>query len=552
MANTHRIVLATLLAIATLGCTSYTDLDRQQGLAYDEYVRDSKTVYAKIGDPSAEPTAEMLRAMILKNQSFEMDLMPIGYWNYVHLGSKFSKHVNEDEVIGWADNGVTVMKGPEWSWNDEKQLAHMKELLGWAEKHDVKVMVRDWRMYKTEDGSTERAEASIADFATHPAFFGYHCYDEPRFDPEKPEELGVVEQPLWMREQLPDARPFVTAGAFTTGAHTYMGTESYPAYFDRFGDEGALDFFSANQYAGMYRGRLGWNNHFTTMRLLREASWRHGIPFWTTLCSVSHFGMAPVTYDTQNWQFNTAVASGSTGVLWYYYYMRNPQKDYRGSPVDAFWDRTPTWDVMRKIHKGFHGRYGDLFLNLAVTRVSFLPDGYGGGNVLEPDSSVVVANAVAASDETVPLLISEFIDLEGGRYAMVVNLSRDKSVFMGVKYPGDDVQIYSYDWESQGRERGGASDNRYGYPRPESRRDDALVVSYQLAPGDAFLQRVDSTLIRESELTLQMRQLTGLEPQEPLAIERAREAVANAQDDTQRADAQAKLDELLAKHEAGE
>jgi hypothetical protein len=541
----HAIVSVVLLGALTAGCTSYTVEQQNQGHAYDDYTHLSRTTYAAIGDPTLEPTAEDLRAMILKNQSLEMDLMPIGYWNYVHLGTPFVEHLDEEGVMGWAENGVTVMKGPEWSANDEDQKAHVKKMLDWCDTHGVKMMVRDWRMYRREDGNTESAQASIADFADHPAFFGYHCYDEPRFDPDKPEELGVVAQPLWMREQFPDARPFVTAGAFSPGAHNYMGTESYPAYFDRFGDEGALDFFGANQYAGMYQGRMGWNEHFGTMRLLREASWKHGIPFWTTLCSVSHFGMPPVTHDTQNWQFNTAVASGSTGVMWYYYYMRNPQKDYHGSPIDAFWERTPTWDVMRKIHMGFHGRYGDLFMNLAVTRVSFLPDGYGGGDAFAKDTSDVVGNVVAANDETIPLMISEFVDLEGRRYAMFVNLDREKSAFMGVKYPGDDVQIYAYDWESGGNERRGASDNRYGVPSPVQRRDDALVASYQLGPGDAFVQRVDSTAIRQSELTLQMREMAGLDPQEPLEIELARAAVDRARNDDERQKAQAKLDALL-------
>jgi hypothetical protein len=329
-----------------------------------------------------------------------------------------------------------------------------------------------------------------------------------------------------------------------------MGVESYPDYFDRFGREEALDFFSANQYAGMYQGRVGWNDYFTTMRLLREASWRYGIPFWTTLCSVSHFGMPNVTHDTQNWQFNTAVASGSTGVLWYYYYMRNPQKDYRDSPIDAFWERTDTWDVMRKIHQGFHGRYGDLFLNMAVTRVSFLPDGYGGGNVFEKDTSDVVGNVLAASDETIPLMISEFVDLEGRRYAMFVNLDRERSVFMGVRYPGEDVEIYAYRWNSGGEEYRWAADNAYGVPSPVQRRGDALIASYQLGPGDAFLQRVDSTQIRQSELTLEMRELSGLAPQEPLDVELARQALTRADNDEARQKAQAELDARLARHAA--
>ncbi len=218
--------------------------------------------------------------------------------------------------------------------------------------------------------------------------------------------------------------------------------------------------------------------------------------------------------------------------------------------IDAFWERTDTWEVMRKIHQGFHGRYGDLFLNMAVTRVSFLPDGYGGGNVFEKDTSDVVGNVLAASDETIPLMISEFVDLEGRRYAMFVNLDRERSVFMGLRYPGEDVEIYAYRWNSGGEEYRWAADNAYGVPSPVQRRGDALIASYQLGPGDAFLQRVDSTQIRQSELTLEMRELSGLAPQEPLDVELARQALTRADNDEARQKAQAELDARLARHAA--
>ncbi len=537
-------MLALSLLLALASC--YTPEQRAHGLAYNDYIHASRTTYAAIGNPSAEPSPEALRAMILRNQSLEMDLMPIGYWNYVGLYSdRFASHVTEEEVIGWAENGVTVMKGPEWSPNDPAQEAHMRQLLDWCETHGVQLMVRDWRMYRPEDGSPANAQASIEAFARHPAFFGYHCLDEPRFDPDNPNDLGPVTQPLWMREQWPDSRPFVSAGAFAPGAHTYMGTESYAAWLDRFGDAEALDFFSANQYAGVYSGRAGWNDYFANMRLLREASWRHGIPFWTTLCSVSHFGMPHITYDTQIWQFNTAIASGSTGVLWYYYYMRDPQKDYRDSPIDAFWRRTPTWNVMRDIHQGFHRRYGDLFLNMAVTSVTFAPHGYGGGSVYEKGTSIVAGNVMAISDPDIPLMISEFVDLEGQRYVMIVNLDRESSVFMAVRYDGEDVEIYSYNWE--GREYRGPSYAAYAVPSPVQRRPDALVAGYQLGPGEAFVQRVDSTLIRRSELTLRMRELAGLEPQEPLAVEMARHQLQRASTNEAQQAAQDALNEAIAR-----
>ncbi len=516
---TKLIALTLLLSLAALtGCEpQYTPEDYRRGLAYEVYRVESETQCAQLGDPSMEPTAEMLREMILRNQSFNMNRMPIGYWNYLALYNSYAEHVTEEEVAGWAENGVTLMKGPEFHPDDPEQLARIMELLDWCDQYDVQLMLRDGRAQPPAPGQPDRTAESIADIGSHPAFFGYHLCDEPRFDPETlaQGDYGTAAAAAWMQERIPNARPFVSMGGYSPGAESYVGTEDYVEYVDIFGEHGNLDYFCFNQYGGMGAGRGSWNNYFTNMRVVREASWRYGIPFWVTLASVTHFSMEDVTYQTQIWQFNTAVASGATGVMWYYYYMRDPQKDYRYAPIDSFWRRTETWETMRDIHAGFHRRYGDLFMNLAVTRVTFLPYGYGGGQTFTP--SEVVANARAGYDTTIPMMISEFIDLEGQRYVMVVNLDHERSLFMGMRYPGEDVEIYSYDWN--GNEYRGPAYTAYAVPSPVMRREDCLDAGYMVGPGESFLQRVDSTELRQSELTLRMRELAGLEPQIPLAEE---------------------------------
>ena len=66
------------------------------------------------------------------------------------------------------------------------------------------------------------------------------------------------------------------------------------------------------------------------------------MPFWNTILSVGHHAHRCPNLDEIRWQFNTTVASGANGILWFFYYVREPFQNYRLSPVDEHWDRTQT------------------------------------------------------------------------------------------------------------------------------------------------------------------------------------------------------------------
>jgi hypothetical protein len=139
--------------------------------------------------------------------------------------------------------------------------------------------------------------------------------------------------------------------------------------------------------------------------------------------SVPHFVYRAPSYDDLRWQFNTSLASGAQGILWFFYYMREPHGNYRLAPIDENWDRTPAWHDLRRLHQDFHRRYGDLFLRLVSTRVAFYPKAFAGGTVFAPDdlvSDLTIDNKEYvdeagvrhnAMDPKHPLLLGEFADL---------------------------------------------------------------------------------------------------------------------------------------------
>ncbi len=521
-----RVILCVWLVSLAVGCEPAGQTVQFENTDWTDFIRESDEQWSQYGTPEATPSVEALREIILMNQSFEMDRLPIGYWTYSSLHNEdAASRVTREEVEGWAEIGATIMKGPEWNPDDPRQHAHMMQLLDWCEEFDIQLMIRDHRTSVPTADRPGRIEETLTDVAQHPAFFGFHVCDEPHHIDS--DDYGVARQCAYIRENVPNGRPYVNGGPFHPGVEGFLGVESYDEYIDVFAERGNVNFLAFDIYDQMFAGRAGWNAYFANLRLYREGSWRHGIPYWITPLSSGHYTYEPPTFDDYRWQLNTSVASGAQGILWFFYYMRDPHLNYIDPPINEFWERTQTWDDMQHVHREFHRRFGDLFMNLASTRVTFIPQAYGGGT--DYTGNELTEMIIAPNNMEAPALLGEFIDLEGRRYIMLVNLHRTESVWWCIKFPGEDVQIYNFGWDGQEHRGASAAASRY-----EKGPSGAIGTGYWLRPGQAIVQRVDSTAIRNSELTLAMRALSGLEPQIPLGLELAREELIIAQ---QRVDA---------------
>ena len=294
----------------------------------------------------------------------------------------------------------------------------------------------------------------------------------------------------------PRAEPFINLGPSQPGNEEFIGVEKYSDYVDGAGGVAKVDLLSFDCYYQMHPGTSGWDIYYTNLREMREGGRRHGVPFWATLLSVGHFNYRCPSYDDLRWQFNTAVASGAQGVLYFFYYMRDPHGNYRFPPVDAFWEKTQTYDDLRIVHRAFHQRYGDLFLKLASTRTTFYPTPYGGGQAFTPNE--VLKNVRPLGDGE--LVIGEFVDAEGRRYVMVVNNSTTDNAYVVLTFQGTKVKLYTRDWK--GHERRGLDQSA----RSNGVREGDFRVGYWLAPGQELFQRVDSEMIRTSAISTGIRE----------------------------------------------
>ena len=436
----------------------------------------------------AQEVPKTVRAIIEKTQSFGLKAYPISFWSYTNLG-EHGKYMDEAEVEEWADAGFTVPQSPRCDPKDPQQKAHMLKMLDWAHQRGMKLILCDPRGYATKGPGgagglissdyADGVKAAVKDFGSHPATFGFHVGDEPDAD----FKLAFFECYRVQKQIAPKLHPFANLLPWYPGAPKRAGADTWPNYLDEFVQKSNADLISYDHYAQMNPGQAGWNGYFENLRLYREASLRNGVPFWNTILSVGHFRYRCPNYDDIRWQFNTTVAAGANGVLWFFYYMRQPHANYRLSPVDEHWDRTDTYYDIRRVQKSFHRMYGDLFTRIVTTRMTLFPEAMGGCEAFTPND---VISRVLPDSEGHPIMLGEFVDLEGRRYAMVVNNSTTENTNVGITFPGEDVKVYSWDW--YGNEYEGGAYGAHGQIRDEH----GLTIRHYLAPGQEAVYRVES------------------------------------------------------------
>jgi len=431
-----------------------------------------------------EPPATV-KTILEKSASFGMKKYPIGFWSYTNL-AEHGKYMDEAEVEEWADAGFTVPHSPSFDSKNPDQVAHIRKLLDWCQARGMKLILDDppcTAQAVEKDGKlivpadyADRVRADAAQIGDHPAVFGFSVGDEP--DAKMKE--AFFECYRIQKEAAPKLHPFANLLPYFPGIESRAGTDTWPNYLDEFCKKSNADLLCYDCYAQMNPGEKGWENYFENLRLYREATLRNGIPFWNTVLSVGHFKYRCPNYDELRWQFNTTVASGAHGVLWFFYYMREPAGNYRLALVDEHWNRTTAYDDLRRIQKSFHRFYGDLFTRIVCTKVMFNPTPFGGGEKFSPDDLVAKVGPVG-----VPVLVSEFADAQNRRYVMLVNSSMTESQKVNLTFRGEKVRLFSWNW--QAKEHEGLAYSADGCTRDEQ----GATVSHFLAPGQEAVYRVE-------------------------------------------------------------
>jgi hypothetical protein len=432
-----------------------------------------------------------MRSIVAKTESFGLNRYPISFWSYTNIG-EHGQYMTEAEVASWADAGFTVPQSPGFDVNNKHQKKQIGQLLDWANKYGMKLIVTDPRGYAKAgkddhpaNGYTDGIRAAVKDFGTYPALFGFHVGDEP----DSAHKKIFFESYRIQKEVAPNLHPFANLLPYFPGIEKRAGTDTWPNYLDEYARNTNADMVGYDYYAHMNPGEDGWTGYYKNLKFHREAALRNGIPFWTTNLSVGHFRYRIPNLDEIRWQFNTTIASGANGIVWFFYYMRQPHANYRMSPVDEFWNKTPLYYDLQRVQNSFHKRYKDLFNKLVSTRVCFYGKSYGDGEWFSPDDLITAIGTIRGKKGNInddkPLLIGEFVNMKGQRYVMFVNNSMTESNRFIITFPGN-ATTYSFDW--YGNEYAGPA---YCSDEIITEKDGTQLHGLWLAPGQEALYRVE-------------------------------------------------------------
>ncbi len=424
-----------------------------------------------------------MKALLEKIQSLGLKRFPISFWSYTNL-TEHGEHMTEAEVESWLDAGFTVPQSPSFDPNNAEEKAHIIRLLDYAYERGMKLIVTDPRGYAKAgpDGKptadyADGIRAVVADFGDHPALFGFHIGDEP----EENFKEAFFECYRIQKEIAPHLHPFANLLPYFHWILERAGTDSWPNYLDEFAEKSNADLVGYDCYVQMNQGESGWDDYFRNLRFHRESALRNGVPFWNTILSVGHYKYRCPNQDDLRWQFNTSIVAGANGIAWFFYYMREPEHNYRMSPVDEHWNKTQTYYDIQRIQKSFHRRYGDLFNRLVSTRVTFYAKAYAEGNQFTPNELIMSVEG----ESGVPMVIGEFADIDGKRYAVFVNNSTTENERYTITFQKN-TKIFCYDWN--GKENDAST---YSRLRTVPDNDGYPVHSSFLAPGQEIVFRVE-------------------------------------------------------------
>jgi len=405
---------------------------------------------------------------------------PVGFWNYCP-----AEMLDVTAVTDWAEAGMTVAMSPEFG----PEPAHEKRLvaiLDAAFERGIRVILchrHGYWPHLTASGEKQyRADFARAAkiYGGHPAVFGFHVGDEP----DTRQFADACRAMRLQKEMAPRLTPFCNLLPWHAGCETRVGHESWAAYLDAYVRQARPEFLCYDCYAQLNPDAAenpgGLEMYFRNLREYSEAGQRHGIPFWTTLLSVGHFRYRCPNEDLFRWQLNTALAHGAQGILYFFFYMRQPHDNYRVAPMDEHGERTETYAWLSRVNRTFLRWTAPVVKELTLRSVSHAGRAWGGFKLFAGSGRV----SRAQSHHGTPLIVSEFRHTSGSEYVMLVNNSQTESTQAEVWMRGSKPVLHRVGWGAAEATAAG------GEGWQGAAGEDFTVAHPWLAPGQMELYRI--------------------------------------------------------------
>lgn len=347
-----------------------------------------------------------------------LDKFPILAWPTEAVSEK-----TIEEVKLWKEIGLTAnITG---RWNEEiHDKSLMLRLLDECEKYDIKVFVSDtrtlWNGASTDpDGYRARFRAAYKDFGKHPAVLGFYVGDEPL----KKHIEDVISAMKIQMEEAPELTPFLNLLPIWSDSNPpYMGYETLENYVRYMKENYNAPILSYDRYTQMCGTEIGNEIYFHDMRIYNDISQSLGVPMWTCLLSAGHWEYKAPTEEEVRWQFNTALAGGCTGIIWFTINDIPFVANFHGTPIDMFGNPTPRFYNYSVLHKKFLASTADVFKDLKLDECYHVGHSYGGYPLFKEGDSDFILDIRSLKDTD--MILSFFTHKSGDKYVAVVNNSK--------------------------------------------------------------------------------------------------------------------------------
>jgi hypothetical protein len=301
-----------------------------------------------------------------------------------------------------------------------------------CEKLGLKAIVcsEEWRIKWRELSDQQifdRVEKLVHESGNSPAILGYFLKDEPgvRDFPALGKAVAAVKKlapgKLAYINLFPD---YATLGAPNL---SQLGTESYTEYLERYVAEVQPQFISYDNYQVQHSMDLAdakrAASYYRNLLEVRRVALKHNLRFWNIVSSNQIRPKTTVPSPANLlMQAYTTLAAGGKGLTWYTYY----QGGYHYAPIDSAGHRSATWTYLKMVNEQIKV-IGPRMVRLTSTGVYFTSPA--------PAESLptLPGELITEIMSSTPVMLGEFRDERGNAFAMVVNLSLERSVKLQIK-----------------------------------------------------------------------------------------------------------------------
>jgi len=296
---------------------------------------------------------------------------------------------------------------------------------------DPAIHVGDAEAALGEEEVRKRVETVVRKAGSHPAVYGYYLRDEP----SAAVFAGLARWKGALEAAAPGALAYINLFP-NYASPAQLGTGTYPEHLEQYIEKVKPRFISYDHYALMDDGSLR-KGYFQNLEAVRSVAMKNGIPFWNIVLSNAHFRYTEPTEAGLRFQLYTTLAYGGRGIS-YFTYFTPSIGNYRLGPVDPHGNKTPTWEMLRRVNLQLHA-LGPTYLKLKSIGVFHHPE--------VPEASAGLPGSRFVSELTGGnLLAGEFEGPENKPYVMVVNKDLHRSTAFGIKFktPGTVHMVNAY------------------------------------------------------------------------------------------------------------